>query len=119
MDQSPDKSLGSVLVTGFGCISGLSARMSNSSLLLAGAAGSTVFFPKILESNVAIVNFSLQRCSLGVCDENGQFLARCNVSFNVNFVIAARSTGIPFLDQYVLYRAGQSRALRLCDPVYE
>jgi hypothetical protein len=57
--HAPDRSFGSVLVTGFGCINGFKARISRSPWSLGVDAGSTVFFPKILESNVAIVRFSL------------------------------------------------------------
>src|SRR5437867_9396460 len=57
MVQAPDKCLGSVLAAPFGSISGLRALVLRSSLAGVGAGG--VFFPKILEIKVAILDVSL------------------------------------------------------------
>src|SRR5436309_1607229 len=69
--QAPDKSFGSVLTGAFHSINGFSERVSSSLLSIWTGAVSTVFFPKILDSNVAIVDFSFQCRPLRVRDPNG------------------------------------------------
>jgi hypothetical protein len=47
------------------------------------------------------VNFSLQRRSLGICDEDGHSFALYS-AVNVNFVVVARPAETSFFDEYIL-----------------
>src|SRR5262245_50344678 len=117
MVQSPDKSFGSVLTTGFGVMSGFNALTSSSSDSEMGAAGD--FFPKILESNVAIFQFSLQRRTLRVTDADANFLPRRygRGCVNVNFVVAWCPAEIVLFHEDVLARSYKLHSLVRSDSI--
>src|SRR5215468_11229404 len=98
MVQAPDRSFGSLLTTAFGSMSGFSALTSSSSLSRVGVDG--VFFPKILESSVAILSFSFQRCALCVSDAHGYYFSRCDMMIHVDFVIGACPAERILLDEH-------------------
>src|SRR5262249_33605749 len=106
--HAPDKSFGSVLRAGFGCISGFNALTSRSSLSWAGVG---VFLPKILESNVAILQFSLQSRALCVGDANAEFLSRRNIAVNMNFVVGPCPAEIALFNEYLLNCADEFRTV--------
>jgi hypothetical protein len=110
MVHAPDKSFGSVLAGACGSMSGFSALMSSSSLCEMGTFA--VFLPKILESNVAIFQFSFQRCALPVGDSHAHFLSGREITINVNFVICAGSAEIVLLDKNLLSRSDKLRPFR-------
>jgi hypothetical protein len=115
MVQSPDKSLGSVLTGAFGWISGLSALTSSSSWSRLGTAG--VFFPKILESNVAILQFSFQGCALSVGNAYPNNLTGSDITIDMHFVIGPCPPEIILFDKDVLCRTGELRSLRRRNPI--
>src|SRR5262245_52170187 len=116
MVHAPDRSFGSVLTIAFGSMSGFSALTSSSSTSRVSAGG--FFFKKILESSVAILQFSFQRCALRVGDTHGYDLPRRDMMINVNFVIGARPAESTFLDKDVLHCADQAGSFRQSYPVH-
>ena len=91
-------------------MSGFRALTSSSSLPRAGV--DDVFFPKIFESNVAILQFSLQSCALRVRDANDHFLSSRNRAVNVNFVVRACPAEIALFNEYILSGADELRPFR-------
>src|SRR5262249_12588271 len=116
--HAPDRSFGSVLTAAFGCMSGFKALTSSSSTSGAGVVG--VFFPKIFESNVAILQFSLQRCALRVDNTKADFLARRDVrdiAINVNFEVCACPAETALFNEHILFCTNKLRSLRQRNPV--
>src|SRR5262249_37164999 len=96
------RSFGSVLTAALGSISGFNAEMSSVSVSGAGTAAVAVFLPKILESNVAILQFSLQRCALRVRDADTPAITSFTIRLDAKFMICACPAEFIFFDQYVL-----------------
>src|SRR5215475_11962460 len=101
MVQAPDRSFGSVLTCALGWISGFNALISSSSDSRAGA-GAAAFFPKILESNVAIVQLPFQCCSMRTRDAHPYRFALHHIAVHMHFVIRSCPAEVIFLDQNVL-----------------
>src|SRR5207244_3213355 len=110
------RSFGSVLVTGGVSMSGFSAEMSRPSLSGAGA-GAAVFFPKILESNVAILDDPLQCRSLRVGNSNSYLLAGRDVPCDVDFVVCSGSAEVVLFHEHFGRCANQFRSLLQGNPV--
>src|SRR5215471_11803091 len=103
MVHAPERSFGSVLTTGLGCMSGFNAEMSSSPVSGAGAAAA-VFLPKILESRVAIVQFSLKGSALRIRDADAHLRSRYYLSVDMDLVVCARPAEIVFFNQNILNR---------------
>src|SRR5260370_41824602 len=101
MVQDPDRSFGSVLAGGLGCIKGFKALISSSSASRAGG-GAAAFFPKIFESNVAIVQFSFQGCAMRAGDAHASGIALRHFAGHMNFLVCPRPARVIFLNEHIL-----------------
>src|SRR5215468_9135331 len=111
MVHAPERSFGSLLAGASGCISGFNALMSSSSDSGAGAAAAA-FFPKILESNVAIVQFPFQSCAMRTGNAHPDRFTLHHIPVHMDFVIRSRPAEVVLLDQNFLSGAYKPRALR-------
>jgi hypothetical protein len=84
-------------------MSGFSAEISSPCASGSGAGATAVFLPKILESNVAIVCFSLERRTLCVGNAHAHMLSGLELTFNMDLIVRAGAAEVLLFHQNVLH----------------
>src|SRR5688572_15009833 len=118
--HAPEMSFGSVLCTTGGVINGVNAETSRPCTVeLSCVNEGSTFFPKILESNVAIVDYSFHCCPLCIRYQDSHFLSSNSISGYANSIIRTRPADIVLFDQNVLKRPAKPRPFSLSNAIYQ